>query len=112
MNAHTLETLAFSRIAQMIAQYCTCEEAQQLCLKKEPLIDESAIAAAKKQGADFLQLLQKDNPPAAFPYTIAITHNGHLSFTGRNLCNRPSSGTGAKITAVGEPPKTPYRYHR
>ena len=63
MDAHTLEAVAFSRIAQMIAQYCTCEEAQQLCLQKEPLTDPAAIAAAKKQGADFLQLLQKDNAP-------------------------------------------------
>lgn len=63
MNAHTLEVLEFSRIAEIIAARCSCEEAQTHCVNKRPSACKETVMTAKALGSDMLRLLQTDAPP-------------------------------------------------
>ena len=52
MNAHTLEVLEFSRIAEIIAARCSCEEAQTHCVNKRPSACKETVMTAKALGSD------------------------------------------------------------
>lgn len=63
MNAHTLDLLQFTKVAEIIARYAVTEEGCQAVLQKRPSIHGKKIEFEKKITGNFLQFLHEDDAP-------------------------------------------------